>query len=123
MQVLVTHVNSVDSIFLQLTRNSFELEKLLDKLDEKYSYLTGDGLELSNATVGQACCIKHSNVYYRGKIIEKTDDSFCVRLVDIGSMRNVRASDLKRLDPDLMDLPPLVFECSLAGKRPKLGEI
>ena len=59
----------------------------------------------------------------RGKIIEKTDDSFCVRLVDIGSMKNVRASDLKELDPDLMDLPPLVFECSLAGKRPKLGEI
>lgn len=67
--MIVSSVETADTIFIQLAKDSAELESLLDLLNESFSCLKPGELGLTEeAVVGQACCVCHSKVWYRATV-------------------------------------------------------
>jgi len=117
----VSSVETADSVFIQLAKDSAELESLLDLLDESYAYLKPGEFDLTEeAVVGQACCVCHSKVWYRATVEQvHGDGTLSVRFIDHGVLTVVRAKDVKQVLPKLLEMRTLTFRCHLVGCQPE----
>lgn len=117
----MSSVETADSIFLQLVKDSTELESLLDLLDASYAYLKPGELDLTQeAVVGQACCVCHSKVWYRATVEQVHGDrTLSVRFIDYGTVKVVRTEDVKQVLPKLLEMRALTCKCHLVGRQPE----
>jgi Tudor domain len=115
----VSHVESLEEIYLQLGKNSADLEMLLDRLDEVYSIAQAgaDDCEPVSLTPGQPVCVNHTNVWYRAEVLKINEDSstVVVRFVDYGKVETVPRVSIRQLNAEFVSFCPFAFQCRLYG--------
>ncbi|KAM9803355.1 RING finger protein 17 isoform 2-T2 [Syngnathus typhle] len=121
---VVTHVNSPDDFYIQLSDN---MESLLlkAKLQECYNDKNAEeSLLLYCPVIGQACVARFDeNMWYRAEVIgnpgyRKVD----VFYIDLGFMTTVLVSDLRKMKDEFFYLPALAIQCCLLDVLPLAGE-
>uniref|UniRef100_A0A3Q2Z490 Tudor domain-containing protein n=1 Tax=Hippocampus comes TaxID=109280 RepID=A0A3Q2Z490_HIPCM len=118
---VVTHVNSPDDFYIQLTDN-MESSLLKAKLQECYNAKSGEGeLLVYCPIIGQACVARfEENVWYRAEVIGHLGDRKVeVRCIDFGFKTTVLVSDLRKIKDEFFSLPAL---CCLSDVLPLAGE-
>ena len=110
----MSHVESLHEVYLQLSKNSFDLKIMLDRLNNFYSN-TATSTEKIQLLIGQPVCVNDNDVWYRGIVTNIDDDldMFTVRLVDYGRVITVKQEFVKPLDSQFLESHPLALKCQL----------
>lgn len=116
---MVSHIESTDEIYLQLSKSSVELESLLDRLEEFYSTSQVASAIKSEIPV----CVNVNNIWNRATVLSIDDEnnSATVQLVDIGTKHSVSLDDVRQLDNEFLQLEPLAFKCRLFASQACFG--
>lgn len=112
--VFVSHIESPHSVWVQLSKNSGQLDSLMEKLDSHYS--EDGGIAVSKPVVGQACVAQYSvdNAWYRATLIKIQSNGYEVQFIDYGNTEVVIPNFVCVAEPRFLDLPPQAIECSLS---------
>ncbi|XP_049584527.1 RING finger protein 17 isoform X2 [Syngnathus scovelli] len=122
--VVVTHINSPDDFYIQLSDN-MESSLLKARLQECYNDKNAEeSLLLYCPVIGQACVARFDeNMWYRAEVIGNPGyrkvDVFCI---DMGFMTTVLVSDLRKIKDEFFYLPALAIQCCLSDVLPLAGE-
>lgn len=67
------------------------------------------------------CCTRFAqdNLWYRGKVLEVTQNEVVIQYVDYGNRETKSASEIKLMHPNFYALPAQAIRCSLVGVAPK----
>ncbi|XP_071091157.1 tudor domain-containing 6-like [Haliotis cracherodii] len=68
--------------------------------------------------VNQLFCTELEGLWYRCVVVERKGVAVRVRLLDVGSLEEMTVTDLRAMQPEFLELPVLVFKCSLHGIKP-----
>ncbi|XP_077436804.1 RING finger protein 17 isoform X2 [Vanacampus margaritifer] len=120
---VVTHINSLDDFYIQLTDN---MESLLlkNKLQECYNTKNGEDLVVYCPMIGQACVARlEDNLWCRAEVIgHPVDRKVEVCFIDFGLKTTVLVSDLRKIMDEFFFLPALAIHCCLSDVLPLGGE-
>ena len=120
MEVMVTHIDSPSSLWLQLGAQS-----TLDALDNLEKVLLSPGTQplSSLPPLDSLCLAKFSDGYwYRALVCKHLDDShISVHFIDYGNSSTVALPDTRTFVKELLSTAPLAIECSLKGIEPTGG--
>lgn len=112
----MSFIESINEVYLQLGKNSAELEMMLDRLDEVYSAQSSAyDTESLSLVPGQPICVNVTNVWYRAEVLNVNEErgTVAVRLVDYGRVETVSRIDVKQLDSEFVCSSPFAFRCRL----------
>ncbi|ELU14575.1 hypothetical protein CAPTEDRAFT_226977 [Capitella teleta] len=112
VQVYVSHVESLDELYVQLVDNTETLDQLMEELEAQSAGLSS----CSQLRVGTACAMQFSedNAWYRARIQSLNGGSAKVQYIDYGNSEEVVSSGIKSL-PSNMLIPPIALQCQLQG--------
>lgn len=111
--VFITHVNSPQSFFVQLEKQSVQIDEMLDRMTGASGfdrvnpkYLTQDGI--------YAGLFADDGLYYRCKVISIHQAGFDVHFIDYGN--DATTQDLRLLPDDVQAIEPLAINCQLGAE-------
>ena len=113
----VSHLEGLDSIYLQFESDSGALQEVTDRLQTVYTALGPTEMAVKSPQEGMAYCAKFSEdeAWYRAVVEGQTDREVQVRFVDFGNSETTTCESLKQLRPDLLQCPAFAFRCRLDG--------
>lgn len=122
---VVTYVHETNCLYVQNSRWTPEIGKLLDDL---FDYYEKSGEVITNLQMNELCASKSSDGnWYRAKIISLQEiDNIEVQFVDYGNRECVRHEDLKVLEPQFCEFSAfahrvyLPMACLNEGEEEKL---
>ncbi|XP_077292792.1 tudor domain containing protein [Arctopsyche grandis] len=93
----VTHVESINEIYLQRSKNSDIIYTLLDSIFDFYN--EGGGTNLTSPEIDEICAAQaRDGNWYRAKIIEVLSNECEVLFIDYGNKEKIQLSSMKMLD-------------------------
>lgn len=102
LTVWVSHIESIDSLYLQLSRNSNIISKLLEEL---FQFYENGGVIVETFTKQSLCCVKSiDGNWYRARIVEVLEDEVKVLYIDYGNGETLPKSNIKKFD-DKFNVP------------------
>ena len=116
-EVYISHIDSPNDFFVQISETAELLEEMRNKIGEIYGSLGSTDFMLENCNVGSVCCVPFSedNCFYRGIVKRLLPDSQVeVEFVDYGNSDTVPLTLLKKLSPDIAKPPRQAVKCGLA---------
>lgn len=115
-KVFLSHVDSPNEFYLQLSDSLNAIEELQENLEE--NALNWPVLETPSA--GMLCAAPYSadQAWYRAEILDADDDITTVRFIDFGNTDVIDNSSTKirTLPPELLSLAVYASKCSLLVK-------
>lgn len=110
--VTVPCVHEVNCVYVQNTKWSGEIEKLLDDM---YDYYERSGTVITNLQINELCASKSQDGnWYRAKIVSLQEiDNIEVLFVDYGNRERVKHEDLKVLEPQFQEYSAFAHEVYL----------
>ena len=120
----VSHIESPESFWLQLTCNESELNSLTERLAAVYGNSSNLAkLDCPDMKPGQACCAQFSDdmQWYRSIVNDITSDGVGVHFVDYGNGEIVSHDRIKTLKQEFLKAAPQAVHCSLIGIVPPTG--
>lgn len=120
--ILVTHVTSPQSFFLQVVDRAAALE--LGDLSTQLQHTCPALPQLPSVVVGQLCCALFSEdqCWYRARVTEVYDSSVKVAFVDFGNTEEIALSSLRPIDEENLVLPAQSVWCSLLEVESLVGQ-
>lgn len=108
--VFLIQVNSPNDFFIQTAEATQQITSITDQLVGATNFLQVDE---SSVTTGQivAAQFDEDDLWYRAKIIDKSETEIKVLFIDYGNKVNV--AKIKQLPEELLSIPPLAMHCSL----------
>lgn len=108
----VTYVHEANCLYVQNSRWTPEIGKLLDDL---FDYYEKSGEVITNLQMNELCASKSSDGnWYRAKIISLQDiENIEVQFVDYGNRERVRHEDLKVLEPQFREFSAFAHQVYL----------
>ena len=106
-----THVDSLNHISIQL----IESQELFDELSDKISEFCQKESKIpEKLDLGSACLAKSSDgEWYRGEIIEISDETIDVYFVDYGNNETVEKQNTRAVKKEFASLPAMSITCQL----------
>jgi len=126
MQGTIIDMQDASLFFVNFTKDDQKLKEISEKLadydDEKYTNL------VTPIKIGTICAAKfdEDNNWYRARVDRAmhsdNEHLYEVYFMDFGNKNDVPASNLKKIQNDLIGYPPLAHQCSLAYVRVPKGD-
>lgn len=114
-KVVITNIISDGRLYCILKDSESEINYLNSMITEKISEIP----LLSNPDVNLKCLVEYQQNWSRGLIINLTEESSEVFLLDLGHYVNTKTKSLKEIPPDFLELPFQAIECRLYGHDDK----
>ena len=119
LEVLISHVKTFESIFVQLKTKQAFIESQLDELQEAYESNAGDASQEFQSTIkpGILCAALSADdqLWYRAIVLEASDGDATVQFVDYGNTETLESAQLRPLKPKFSAEPKQAIKCSLHG--------
>ncbi len=117
IDVLVSHIDSPTSFYIQLSSHTNEIEGYLGALYDEYTALDKEEKMLKNRHTGQPCCALFSEdeSWYRGLLMDVQDEKSTVLFVDYGNSEQVSIEHIKELDDVHLQKPMYSQHCKLTS--------
>ena len=119
LEVLISHVKTFESIFVQLKTKQTFIESQLDELQEAYESNAGDASQEFQSTLkpGILCAALSADdqLWYRAIVLETSDGDATVQFVDYGNTETLESEQLRPLKPKFSAEPKQAIKCSLHG--------
>ncbi|XP_053548968.1 tudor domain-containing protein 1 [Bombina bombina] len=118
---VVTEIQSPGYFFCQQVKNSDQLTKLLESMNEHYKKMPA--VSTFFPTAGDVCSAQFSvdNQWYRVSVLEYVSkESVLIGYIDFGNLEVLPVSKLRPMLPSMESLPIQAIKCSLAGVNPVL---
>ena len=115
IDVYVSHTESPNRFYVQLTESYTTLEQITGSVNEVYLGLSNREEKLAKPEVGSFCCglFSEDHLWYRGRIRAVSGSEAQVCFVDFGNSEKLRVSDLKCLRNQFAADPCVAIPCSL----------
>lgn len=111
--VIISHVDSPNDFYLQLTGSLASIGELQDNLQKQLVNMP----KVETPTAGILCAAPYSvdQQWYRAQVLDADDDITTVRFVDYGSTDVIdnKTTEIKTLPPNLLALEVYATRCSL----------
>ncbi|XP_078612166.1 uncharacterized protein LOC144882311 isoform X2 [Branchiostoma floridae x Branchiostoma japonicum] len=105
-----------DNMVLQLVQSEQDLNKLAENISNIYDRIAESDLQLKEIMMGSICCAKFTDgLWYRAEVLSVENNQVTVYFVDYGNTETVDSSDVRKLLPELADLPTQAVHCGLSG--------
>eukprot|EP00058_Branchiostoma_floridae_P024135 XP_002609625.1 hypothetical protein BRAFLDRAFT_125037 [Branchiostoma floridae] len=105
-----------DNMVLQLVQSEQDLNKLAENISNIYDRIAESDLQLKEMMTGSICCAKFTDgLWYRAEVVSVENNQVTVYFVDYGNTETVDSSDVRKLHPELADLPTQAVHCGLSG--------
>lgn len=116
-QCFVTHVDSLESFWVQFMDNNIEIENMTAELENAESWPEISDVEENNLVAA----LHEDGTWYRANIIKKSDEGYEVLFIDYGNTSCV--SNLRELPEECTKILPLASNFKLdVPPRTKWGE-
>jgi len=111
----ITSVTSYSDFWVQLARNSEQLDQLMVQLNEIYSQMNTSDLQMISPIIGQYCCscFTGDDGWYRACIEEVDGKSMTVKYIDYGNSEHLNIDRVKVLNTDFDGTPRFALPCKL----------
>ncbi|XP_050402777.1 tudor domain-containing 6 [Patella vulgata] len=107
----ISHVDSDNTIHVQLARDAEEIDELSNKIAE---FPIEEVPERLNSGYACAALFSQDKAWYRA-IVTKVGPKVDVHFVDFGNGDSLPVNDLKELPEELLDVPPYAYHCKVHG--------
>ncbi|XP_071965838.1 tudor domain-containing protein 15-like isoform X2 [Antedon mediterranea] len=116
VEVQISHVETPQKFFVQLTSKAEELNQVATKVMDVSPAAT----PLTEAIVGDVCLAKYSldEVWYRAVITGTEDSHIFVTFIDYGNTDALQLHGLKKMPSELQSIPAQALECTLHSVAP-----
>ena len=110
--VVLSHIESIDEIYLQQPEQIDSLETQVTSLNEFYSSGKQETIDIR---VDQICCARYSidESWYRAKVISAHGGNVKVHFVDFGNYETNRAEHIRTLDNQFLNSVPYALRCTM----------
>lgn len=117
-QVVVTHIATPHSFYLQLVHNQ-GLAAIMRKVQSVESTSPPE-----KVSIGQLVAAKYSedNIWYRAQVETIDGNNLTVKYIDYGNVEPVTLENVRPLGPEISDLPIQCIWCRLAHVEPVQGK-
>lgn len=118
-EVFIPHVNSPQSLFVQLNKANAEINKMLDSMELANSYSQVSPNDANSVDI-YAGLFSEDDHYYRCKVINTVANGYDVHFIDYGNNSNTQ--DLRILPEDVKSVSPLALHCALGNEATNWNE-
>ncbi|CAK8698243.1 unnamed protein product [Clavelina lepadiformis] len=122
VSVVVTDVTSPSLFSLQIEKNKHQLTHIQQEINYFYSQSWAEQLQIKELpNVGTICVALFviDHCWYRARVTDVLQmDKIKVMYIDYGNTSEVRLRDLRRISPEMAEVPQLSIQCSLFGVEP-----
>ncbi|KAK3090131.1 hypothetical protein FSP39_009383 [Pinctada imbricata] len=118
-KVFVSHVNSLDSFYCQMSKHSGELDDVMAAIDE---YCTSGGAQgAGELKISTPCLAQYSadGGWYRATVLAVYPEEADVLFIDYGNREKVKQGNIYVIKDEFLDLEPQAIHCTFGFEGSK----